>query len=119
LQGIGIDLVENHRIGRLIELYGSKFLSRIYTERELLYCAPKANSVQCFAARFAAKEAFMKAVGMGLGEVRFKDVEVVNLETGQPELILHGRAYSLVGQRKVMVSLSHTDCCSVAVVVIF
>ena len=119
VQGIGVDLVENRRIERLIRLYGTRFLNRIYTDRELSYCLPKANKVQCLAARFAAKEAVMKAFGRGLGSFRFKDIEVINMKNGQPAIVLHGQATSMSGSRKFFLSISHTECCSIAIVLTF
>ncbi len=118
MTGIGIDIVENRRIEKLIERFGDRFIRRIFAPGEIEYCGKKLRYVECYAARFAVKEAFMKALGRGWGRVRFRDIEVINLDTGQPVLLLHGQALELLGNRKAVLSLSHTGTCSVAVVFI-
>lgn len=110
--GTGIDLAEVPRIRAAIERYGESFLGRIYTEGERAYVERKANKYERYAARFAAKEAGMKALGTGWRKgVRWHDFEVANLPTGRPTLRLHGVAREIaerLGVRQVSLSLTHT-----------
>lgn len=119
--GIGIDIIENHRIARSLERFPDRFISRIYTETESEYCQRCARPEIHFAARFAAKEAAFKALGTGwAGGVQWRDVEVRRLGSGQPELHLYRaalqRATSL-GAKRFLVSLTHDQTVSAAVVV--
>ncbi len=120
--GIGTDLAEVPRIRRSIENYGDRFLNRIYTERERSYSSRKANAAERFAARFAAKEAGMKAIGTGLRHgITWKDFEVVNEASGRPTLILSGVAKQIadrLGARRISLSLTHTAEMAFAVVVL-
>ncbi|MGA7414643.1 MAG: holo-ACP synthase [Bryobacteraceae bacterium] len=120
--GIGTDLAEVPRIRRSIENYGDRFLHRIYTERERAYSSRKANAAERFAARFAAKEAGMKAIGTGLRHgISWKDFEVVNEPSGRPTLILSGVAKQTadrLGARRISLSLTHTAEMAFAVVVL-
>ena len=119
--GIGTDLAEVARIRRSIENYGDRFLHRIYTERERAYASRKANAAERFAARFAAKEAGMKAIGTGLRRgVTWKDFEVVNEPSGRPTLKLTGVAKQIaerLGVEQISLSLTHTAEMAFAVVV--
>jgi holo-[acyl-carrier protein] synthase len=110
--GTGIDLAEVARIRASIERYGDKFLNRIYTANERAYVERKANKFERFAARFAAKEAGMKALGTGWrGGVTWHDFEVANLPSGRPTLRLHGVAERIaveLGVTGISLSLTHT-----------
>ncbi|MCC6342294.1 MAG: holo-ACP synthase [Bryobacterales bacterium] len=110
--GTGIDLAEVSRIREAMERYGNRFRDRIYTAREIAYVERKANRYERYAARFAAKEAGMKAIGTGWrGGIRWQDFEVLNLPGGKPELHLHGVAAEVaarLGVRRVSLSLTHT-----------
>ena len=89
--GTGIDLAEVARIRSSIERFGAKFTDRIFTPGEIAYVERKANKFERYAARFAAKEAGMKAIGTGWKRgVRWQDFEVANLPSGKPTLRLHG-----------------------------
>ena len=91
--GMGVDLAEVPRIKHSIERFGDKFIQRIYTPAEIAYVERKANKFERYAARFAAKEAGMKAIGTGWRRgVRWQDFEVANLPSGKPTLLLHGVA---------------------------
>ena len=91
--GIGTDITEVARIRESITRYGDRFLNRLYTEGERVYASSRANSAECYAARFAAKEAGMKAIGTGWRRgVTWKDFEVVNELSGRPILVLAGVA---------------------------
>jgi holo-[acyl-carrier protein] synthase len=110
--GTGVDLAEVPRIRSSIERYGERFIQRIYTPLEIAYVERKANRFERYAARFAAKEAGMKAIGTGWKRgVLWKDFEVTNLPSGQPTLRLHGVAAEIaekLGVRRIALSLTHT-----------
>jgi holo-[acyl-carrier protein] synthase len=108
--GIGIDITEVSRIESLAEQH-EKFLTRVYTEREITYCNRKKNKYQHFAARFAAKESVLKALGVGWSqEVKWTDIEVVNDPNGRPRVTTYGGVKKLMEQRgvkEILISLSH------------
>ena len=110
--GTGIDIAEVPRIRGAIERHGERFLKRIFTEGEIQYCESKANRVERYAARFAAKEAGMKAIGTGWNHgVRWRDLEVVRKPGGRPTLLLHGKAAEFaarLGATSSALSLTHT-----------
>lgn len=110
--GTGIDLAEVDRIRASIERYGDRFLNRIYTERERAYVARKANKYERYAARFAAKEAGMKAIGTGWRHgITWHDFEVTNLPSGRPTISFHGVALHVaerMGVKRAHLSLTHT-----------
>ncbi len=122
ITGIGIDVVQNDRIRQSIERFGDRFVNRIYTAAEIEYCKQSGTSEIHYAARFAAKEAAFKALGTGWAEgVTWKDVEVVRLASGKPELYLHGEALSRAtsaGATRFHVSLTHDQLVSCAVVIL-
>ena len=110
--GTGVDLAEAPRIRASIERFGARFIDRIYTPAEIAYVERKANKYERYAARFAAKEAGMKAIGTGWRHgVRWQDFEVANLRSGKPTLHLHGvaaRVAETLGVRHIALSLTHT-----------
>ena len=110
--GTGVDLAEVLRIRAAIERHGGRFIERIYTPPEIAYVERKANRFERYAARFAAKEAGMKAIGTGWKRgVSWRDFEVVNLPSGKPTLRLHGVASEIaqqLGVRQIWLSLTHT-----------
>jgi len=110
--GTGVDLAEVPRIRAAIERHGGRFIERIYTPPEIAYVERKANRFERYAARFAAKEAGMKAIGTGWRRgVTWRDFEVVNLPSGRPTLRLHGVASEIaqqLGVRQISLSLTHT-----------
>jgi holo-[acyl-carrier protein] synthase len=109
LQGLGVDIVEVARIEKILKKWGERFLQRVFTQKEQDYCSRKAHPEQSLAARFAAKEAVLKAIGTGLsGGVNWTDVEVVNTESGKPEVRLGKNLLEKVGNKKILLSLSHT-----------
>jgi holo-[acyl-carrier protein] synthase len=120
--GTGVDLAEVDRVRTAVERYGDRFVRRIFTEAEIAYVERKANKYERYAARFAAKEAGMKAIGTGWrGGVRWQDFEVANLRSGRPTLALHGVAALVaerLGVRTVHLSLTHTAATAMAVVVL-
>src|SRR5437879_8049559 len=120
--GTGIDIAEVPRIRKAIERFPGRFLERIYTAGEIRYCDSKANRVERYAARFAAKEAAMKALGTGWNHgVRWRDCEVVRMAGGRPNMVFHGTAAafaSRLGVKNAVLSLSHTAEQAVAQVIL-
>ena len=120
--GTGIDIAEVPRIGQAIERFGERFLQRIFTAGEIRYCDSKANRVERYAARFAAKEAAMKALGTGWNHgVRWRDCEVVRAPGGRPTMTFHGKAGEFaarLGVRNIALSLSHTTEQAIAQVIL-
>lgn len=110
--GTGIDIAEVPRIREVIERHGERFLKRVFTDGEIQYCESKANRVERYAARFAAKEAGMKAIGTGWNHgVRWRDLEVARKPGGRPTLVLHGKAAEFaakLGATNIALSLTHT-----------
>lgn len=120
--GTGIDVVEVPRVAATIQRFGERFLQRIFTEGEIRYCQSKANRVERFAARFAAKEAGMKALGTGWSRgVRWRDVEVQRQPGGRPTIVFHGKAAEFahqLGTSRIAVSLTHTAAEAIAHVIL-
>ena len=118
--GVGVDIME---IGRFAASLANRprLAERCFTPAEAAYCASRAFPPQHFAARFAAKEAVMKALGVGLGACELSDIEVVRDEdSGAPDLRLHGKAAVLAEERGVTawrISLTHTDTAAHAIVI--
>lgn len=117
-----MDLAEVPRIRASIERYGERFLRRVYTPLEIAYVERKANRFERYAARFAAKEAGMKAIGTGWrGGITWHDFEVANEPSGRPALRLTGRAAEVaagLNVRRIALSLTHTAEHGMAFVVI-
>jgi holo-[acyl-carrier protein] synthase len=124
IYGIGVDLVKVDRLARVVDRYGERFLKRVFTDREIAYCQTRARQgVYQFAQRFAAKEAFSKALGVGLRQegIRWRDVEVLPDPRGKPEIHLSGRAAELcraAGISNMLISLTDEDDLAVAMVVL-
>jgi len=112
IYGIGIDLVENDRIEKIINKWGEKFLSRVFSDREITYCERHAGAFIHYGARFAVKESFLKAIGTGLGRgVKLQEIEVVNEKSGKPEIRLSGGAQEFfvnAGIQQIHLSITHT-----------
>lgn len=120
--GTGIDIAEVPRIRQSIERFGPRFLERIFTEAEMRYCDSKANRAERYAARFAAKEAAMKALGTGWNHgVRWRDCEVVRMPGGRPTMRFHGKAGEFaakLGAKNIALSISHTEEQAIAQVIL-
>ena len=120
--GSGVDIEEVGRVRAAIERHGGRFLSRIYTPKEISCVEQRRNRFEGYAARFAAKEAGMKALGTGWDQgVRWVDLEVVNALNGRPSLRLHGRAAEVaagLGCGSIHVSLAHTSGMAIAQVIL-
>ena len=111
IAGIGVDIIEVGRIRRIVERHGERFLQRVFSEQEIAYCRRCAHPYQRFATRFAAKEAVLKALGVGWQQgTSFRDVQVSNDELGAPTVRLQGRSLEIsrrLGVTRIFISLSH------------
>ena len=116
--GTGIDIVNIERIEHLITRWGDLFLGRVFTEKEISRCQHQTRPSECFAIRFAAKEAFLKATGLGFREgIHWTDIEVVNDPMGKPSLFFHRRAKELFQTLRIqqaLLTLSHERLYAVA-----
>lgn len=121
--GIGIDLVEIDRIEKILKRWGEKFTERVYSESEIEYCQKRAHPATHYAARFAAKEAFLKSIGVGLaGEINLKDIEVLTDQQGKPYLNVRTKIKPVLSRygvkTAVHLSITHTGTHATAVVVL-
>lgn len=120
--GTGVDMVGVARIAESIERHGDRFLNRIYTESERAYCDSMREPAIHYAARWAAKEALLKAIGTGMRQgVKMKEAEVLKMDTGQPQMRLAGRAAEIatgMGCQRIHVSLTHDAGMAVAFVIL-
>src|SRR3954452_19875683 len=110
--GPRIDITEVPRLAESINRFGERFIRGVFTEGEIRYCDTKANRAERYAARFAAKEAAMKALGTGWNHgVRWRDCEVVRLPGGRPTIQFHGKAEEFaakLGVKNAALSITHT-----------
>lgn len=114
IKGVGVDIIEIQRVVEIIQLYGQRFYKKVFTDEEVEYCLSKAKPAQHLAARFAAKEAFSKAIGTGLGkDLMLKDIEIIKDESGKPSI-----KTKKIMKDKIMLSISHSDHYVVAVCVV-
>jgi holo-[acyl-carrier protein] synthase len=120
--GIGTDIVAIGRFQRFVDEGNTSLLQRIFTEQERAYCSVRKNCAASYSARFAAKEAFLKALGTGLRDgISWHDIEVANDSLGKPELILSGKAIELFlarGLSTAFLSLAHDNGTAIAMVVL-
>ncbi len=113
-KGIGIDIIEIQRVKEAVGRFREKFLDKVFTKRELDYCTQKkALKYPELAARFAAKEAYSKALGTGIRGIRWREIEIINNSNGKPHVYFRRRLL-----RKAMVSLSHSQKYATAVVMV-
>lgn len=120
--GLGLDLVQIERFGRVHERHGEKLLERVFTDGERAYCERrKASRLASYAGRFAVKEAVMKVLGTGWAKgVRWRDIEVVRKSGQAPELVLHGVAAEIAktkGIARIHVTITHDAGLAAAVAV--
>ena len=110
--GTGVDIAEVARVAASIERFGRRFTGRVFTPDEIRYCESKANKAERYAARFAAKEAAMKAIGTGWRHgVTWQDIEVKRVPGGRPTVAFSGKAaefFAQLGATKAHLSLTHT-----------
>jgi holo-[acyl-carrier protein] synthase len=116
--GVGTDIVECLRIAQMIERHGELFISRVYTDHEIEYCAARKSATQHYAGRWAAKEAVLKALGTGWARgLSWRDIEIRNDRHGAPTVVLRAGAREVAEQAgitKVHVTISHCRCHAVA-----
>lgn len=113
----GVDMIEIERLREAMANHGERFLNRVFTAREL---DENIRKVESLAGRFAAKEAVAKAFGSGIGDVAWKEIEILRAESGQPLLVLHGAAENKAKEMQIAgwsVSISHTKDHAIAFVV--
>jgi len=117
--GIGIDVVEISRIKEMEERWGARFAERVFTEEEIAYCSAKSNRAESLAVRFAAKEAFAKALGTGWdGTFQWKDFSIRALSGGKPVAVLSASMQNRLRNTRIHLSLSHSDHYATAVVIL-
>ena len=112
--GMGIDIIENYRLKKILLKKESNFKKKIFTINEIAYCEKKSNSISCYSKRFAAKEAFVKALGIGFRKnINFKDIEVVNNTYGKPYISINkkiaNKIKTLFKVKKFNILLSISD----------
>jgi holo-[acyl-carrier protein] synthase len=122
IYGIGTDLVEVNRMEKIIQRWGERFTEKVYSQDEIDYCTRKAYPAIHYAARFAAKESFLKSLGIGLGMgVSLKDIEIINNAQGNPQLKMNERIRKVLdthGIISVQISMTHTRDHAHAVVIL-
>ena len=120
--GCGIDLVKIERVEKIIKRWGDNFIFKIFTPLEREYCEKKkGNKYQSYAGRFAAKEALLKSLSLGLRGVNWKDIEIENNELGQPIIETSGKLKKIASEKgvgKYFISISHTKDYAVAQVIL-
>jgi len=120
IYGVGIDIVKIERMKKVVEKWGRKFLDRVFTESEISYSYKKKDPYLSLAVRFAAKEAFIKAIGP-VALISLADIEVVNVETGKPILKVKGRIEDFFNEKLIKrahLTLSHEDEYGIACVIL-
>lgn len=119
VEGLGVDVVEIARVGRVVDRWGDHFLRKVFTDREIAYARARKNSLHHFAARFAVKEAVAKAVATGWrAGFRWKDVEVENDAKGKPSVVLGGALKTLLEGANIQISISHSDTVVIGVAIV-
>jgi len=120
--GTGIDIVNIERVESLMARWGDLFLGRVFTEKEIVWCQGRSRPPECFAIRFAAKEAFLKAIGLGLRNgIYWTDIEVENDPMGKPLLSFHRKAREILETQRIhkaLLTLSHDRPYAVAHVIL-
>jgi len=123
--GTGIDIVENYRLKKLLLKKKSNFKNKIFTNNEIVYCEKKSNITNCYSKRFAAKEAFVKALGTGFRKnINFKDIEVLKNHYGKPYLLINKKVINKiktsfkVKKFNILLSISDETKYSIASVII-
>ena len=123
--GTGIDIVENYRLKKLLLKKKSNFKNKIFTNNEIAYCEKKSNITNCYSKRFAAKEAFVKALGTGFRKnINFKDIEVLKNHYGKPYLLINKKVINKiktsfkVKKFNILLSISDENKYAIASVII-
>ena len=122
IKGIGIDVVDVKRIEKIAAKLDEKFLNRVFTKEEIKYCLSKKNKFQHFAGRFASKEAFLKAIGIGLFRgYQLKDIEIRNEKSGKPFIVKNDKIKKVLDKlnaENIYISITHIKEVSVSTVII-
>lgn len=119
IRGIGNDIISVERIKGVIERHGSRFLNKVFTKQEQAYCCGYKESARHFAGRFAAKEAIVKALGIGFRYgITWLDIEIINDRDGKPEVFCSPKLQELVGDSRIMLSISHCKEYAAAVAIV-
>ena len=119
IRAIGTDVVELDHFTEVVDKSRPGFLERLFTQREITHCERFKDRMASYAAIFAAKEAFLKALRTGLAQgIRWTDVEVIHEESGAPRIVAHNRCAELLGEGRAHASLTHSRRSAAAVVVI-
>ena len=123
--GSGIDIVENYRLKKLLLKKKSNFKNKIFTNNEIIYCEKKSNITNCYSKRFAAKEAFVKALGTGFRKnINFKDIEVLKNHYGKPYILINKKIINIINTSfkvkkfNILLSISDETKYSIASVII-
>lgn len=123
IKGIGTDIIEISKIKNIYKKWGNKVLRKVFTDSEIKYCNSIKDKFHSLSARFAAKEAVLKAIGIGLNSgFRWKDIEIVKEKSGKPEVKFRGKIKILLKSLKlsnIEISVSHSDDFAVAVAIIW
>jgi holo-[acyl-carrier protein] synthase len=117
--GLGVDLCEVDRMRGALERTPT-LRDRLFTDAELEYCQAQRDPSERFAARFAAKEAVLKAMGLGVGACKWREIEVARADSGQPSVVLHGGARRLADERGIgswLLTMTHTHRVAEAIAV--
>jgi holo-[acyl-carrier protein] synthase len=122
IYGVGVDLVDIQRLETVLQRWGDRFVNRVFTEQEAEFCFKRAFPASPLALRFAAKEAFSKAMGLGMRKgIRWRDIEVFHHSGGRPGLRLQGRSSEICRERQITrihLSLSDEGRYGIAMVVL-
>ncbi len=119
ISGLGLDLVKVSRVEQALARFGQRFLARCFTAAESEAAFKRPNPAQALAMRFAAKEAFAKAAGLGMRGLAWREIEIAHRPSGQPYLLLHGRASAWAAQNSLIAShVSLTDDGDIAAAVV-
>ena len=119
--GIGLDATEIHRVRQAIDRFGDRFLRRVFTDGEIAYALKRRDPAPHFAARFAAKEAAMKALGTGMRGVAFRELAIVRSPGGPPKLTFHGGAaarFAALRARRALLTITHSETLALAQVLL-
>jgi holo-[acyl-carrier protein] synthase len=121
IYGIGTDILEVERMAKMVAR-GRQYLKTIFTVKEMEYCEAKARQSEHYAARYAAKEAILKALGTGWRDgLAYSEIEILNDELGKPRVFLHGKVKDFFDRQQVKqasISLSHTDKIAIAIAIL-
>ncbi len=122
IHGIGIDIVNMERMKGIMSRWGEIFLNRVFTDKEITWCKKRVRPYECFSLRFAAKEAFLKAIGLGLRRgIRWKDIEITSDPNGKPLFNFYRKAKDILDSshiQNVFLTLSHDKPYAVAHVIL-